>query len=76
MNPPGGGVYQWCGLDKLSKWTMCQVSCDWCRAGHVTTIPSLIGQVLGRELGLDTAHLTEVTGAGGTARPRDVELDR
>ena len=38
MNPPGGGVYQWCGLDKLSKWTMCQVSCDWWRAGHVTTI--------------------------------------
>ena len=25
---------------------------------------------------MDTGHLEEVTGAGGTPRPRDVELDR
>jgi len=54
-NPPGG-VYHWCGLEKLSKWDMCRI--------------------IGEELGLDTSHLQEVTGAGGTPRPRDVELDR
>jgi len=53
---PEGGVYQWCGFDKLSKWDMCQL--------------------IGKELGLDISHLEEVRGAGGTPRPRDVELDR
>ena len=33
----------------------------------------LISQELG---GLDISHLEEVKGAGGTPRPRDVELDR
>jgi len=23
-NPPGG-VYHWCGLEKLSKWDMCRI---------------------------------------------------
>ena len=27
-------------------------------------------------LGVDMSHLEEVKGAGGTPRPRDVELDR
>merc|ERR1719309_53231 len=53
---PEGGVYQWCGFDKLSKWDMCQL--------------------IGKELSLDVSHLEEVRGAGGTPRPRDVELDR
>ena len=48
-------MYQWCGLEKLSKWRMCQM--------------------ISEDLGLDMTHLTEVTGAGGTPRPRDVELD-
>jgi len=52
-NPPGG-VYHWCGLEKLSKWDMCRI--------------------IGEELGLDTSHLQEVTGAGGTPRPRRMSI--
>ena len=33
-------------------------------------------KVIGQQFGLDIGHLEEVTGAGGTPRPRDVELDR
>jgi len=51
-----GGIYQWCGLEKLSKWDMCKM--------------------ISKETGLDISHLEEVMGAGGTPRPRDVELDR
>jgi len=53
---PDGGIYQWCGLEKLSKWDMCKI--------------------ISKETGLDISHLEEVVGAGGTPRPRDVELDR
>eukprot|EP00092_Neocalanus_flemingeri_P025613 GFUD01027768.1.p1 GENE.GFUD01027768.1~~GFUD01027768.1.p1 ORF type:complete len:294 (+),score=81.21 GFUD01027768.1:32-913(+) len=53
---PEGGIYQWCGLEKLSKWDMCKI--------------------ISKETGLDIGHLEEVVGAGGTPRPRDVELDR
>ena len=53
---PPGGIYQWCGLEKLSKWDMCKM--------------------ISKETGLDISHLEEVVGAGGTPRPRDVELDR
>ena len=56
LKNPDGGVYHWCGLEKMSKWDMCLI--------------------IGQELGLDTGHLEEVKGAGGTPRPRDVELDR
>jgi len=53
---PEGGIYQWCGLEKLSKWEMCKL--------------------INKETGLDIQHIEEVVGAGGTPRPRDVELDR
>jgi len=53
---PDGGIYQWCGMEKLSKWDMCKI--------------------ISKETGLDIGHLEEVVGAGGTPRPRDVELDR
>ena len=25
LNNPAGGVYHWCGLEKLSKWRMCEM---------------------------------------------------
>ena len=63
MNPPGGGVYQWCGLDKLSKWTMCQVSCGWWRVGHVTTIP--LSDWPGAGAGAGAGHGAPDGGDGG-----------
>ena len=33
-------------------------------------------RIICQEFGLSMDHLQEVTGAGGTPRPRDVELDR
>jgi len=33
-------------------------------------------KMISKETGLDIGHLEEVVGAGGTPRPRDVELDR